>query len=41
VKPDWNEVGSLRLGLSERAAEDFRKLKAIADTAGLETALID
>ncbi len=41
AKPDWNEVGSLRLGLSERAAEDFRKLKAIADTAGLETALID
>jgi glycine/D-amino acid oxidase-like deaminating enzyme len=41
VKPDWNEVGSLRLGLSERAVEDFRTLKQIADDSGLETALID
>src|SRR4026209_1075901 len=41
VKPDWNEVGSLRLGLSERAVEDFRKLKQVADDSGLETALID
>src|ERR1051326_1028277 len=41
VKPDWNEVGSVRLALSVRAAEDFRKLKAIADMAGLETALLD
>jgi glycine/D-amino acid oxidase-like deaminating enzyme len=41
AKPDWHEVGSVRLGLSEGAAADFRKLKAIADEAGLETALID
>jgi glycine/D-amino acid oxidase-like deaminating enzyme len=41
VKPDWHEVGSVRLGLGERAAEDFRKLKAIADAAGLDVALID
>ena len=41
VKPDWNEVGSVRLALSARAVEDFRKLKAMADSAGLETALID
>ena len=41
AKPDWNEVGSLRLALSERSAEDFRNLKKIADTAGLQTALVD
>jgi glycine/D-amino acid oxidase-like deaminating enzyme len=41
TKPDWNEVGSLRLALSERSAEDFRDLKKIADTAGLQTALVD
>jgi len=41
VKPDWNEVGSLRLGLRESSLEEFRRLKKIADAAGLETALID
>jgi len=41
AKPDWNEVGSLRLGLSERSVGEFHRLKEIADSAGLETALID
>ena len=41
AKPDWNEVGSIRLALSERSAADFQRLKEIADTAGLETALVD
>jgi glycine/D-amino acid oxidase-like deaminating enzyme len=41
VKPDWNEVGSLRVALSEKRAEEFRRLKEIADQAGLEAALID
>ncbi len=41
VKPDWNEVGSLRIALSDRRAEEFRKLKAAADAAGLETELLD
>src|SRR6266545_664613 len=41
VKPDWHEVGSLRIALSERRAEEFRRLKQTADAAGLETALID
>ena len=40
VKPDWHEVGSLRIALSERRAEEFRRLKQAADAAGLETALI-
>lgn len=39
--PDWNEVGSLRIALSEKRAEEFRRLKTAADAAGLETALID
>ena len=41
AKPDWSEVGSLRLALSERSAEDFRNLKKIADIAGLQTAFVD
>lgn len=41
VKPDWHEVGSLRLALSERRAEQFRRLKRAADEAGLETELLD
>jgi len=41
IKPDWNEVGSLRIALSEKRAEEVRDLKAAADKAGLETALID
>src|SRR5687767_15543283 len=41
VKPDWHEVGSIRLALSERRVDELRELKAIADQAGLETALID
>jgi glycine/D-amino acid oxidase-like deaminating enzyme len=41
VKPDWHEVGSLRIALNERRATEFRKLKEASDTAGLETALID
>ncbi len=41
VKPDWNEVGSLRIALSERRADEFRQLKRAADEAGLEAHLID
>jgi len=41
VKPDWHEVGSLRIALSGKRAEEFRRLKKAADEAGLETALID
>jgi glycine/D-amino acid oxidase-like deaminating enzyme len=41
VKPGWHEVGSLRLALSERRAEEFRRLKAVADSCGLEAELID
>jgi len=41
VQPDWHEVGSLRIALSERRADEFRRLKAAADAAGLETELLD
>lgn len=41
VQPEWHEVGSLRIALNERRAEEFRQLKAVADEAGLETELID
>jgi glycine/D-amino acid oxidase-like deaminating enzyme len=41
VKPDWHEVGSLRVALSGRRAEEFRRLKSAADAAGLEAQLID
>src|SRR3954452_8446502 len=41
VQPDWHEVGSLRIALSDRRAEEFKRLKAASDAAGLETAFID
>jgi glycine/D-amino acid oxidase-like deaminating enzyme len=41
VKPDWHEVGSLRIALSARRAEEFRRLKQAADEAKLEASLID
>jgi glycine/D-amino acid oxidase-like deaminating enzyme len=41
VKPDWHEVGSLRIALNEKRAEEFRRLKKAADEAGLEAAFID
>src|SRR5256885_1343843 len=41
VKPDWHEVGSLRIALSDKRADEFRSLKQAADDAGLEAHLID
>ena len=41
VQPEWHEVGSLRIAMSGRRADEFRELKAVADQAGLETELID
>src|SRR5947207_9959077 len=41
VKPDWHEVGSLRIALSDERAKEFRQLKRAADDAGLEAGLID
>jgi glycine/D-amino acid oxidase-like deaminating enzyme len=41
VQPDWQEVGSLRIALSDKRAEEFRGLHRTAAAAGLETALLD
>ena len=41
VKPDWHEVGSVRLALGERSAQELDNLKRNADAAGLEATLID
>src|SRR5256885_9750030 len=41
VKPDWQEVGSLRIALGETRATEFRRLLQAADGAGLEAGLID
>ncbi len=40
VKPDWHEVGSLRVALTGQRAEEFNRLKQAADEAGLETQLL-
>ncbi len=40
VKPDWHEVGSLRLALSETRAAEFERLAQTASAAGLEAGLI-
>jgi glycine/D-amino acid oxidase-like deaminating enzyme len=39
-KPDWHEVGSLRIALSARRAEEFGRLSAVSSTAGLEVELL-
>jgi glycine/D-amino acid oxidase-like deaminating enzyme len=41
VQPEWHEVGSIRVALSQKRVEEFRQLKAVADEVGLETELID
>lgn len=41
VKPEWNEVGSLRIALTERSAAEFLWLKKSADAAGLQVVLVD
>src|SRR5438034_10066857 len=35
VRPDWNEVGSLRIALNDRRAEEFRELETACKQAGL------
>ncbi|HLV79137.1 MAG TPA: FAD-dependent oxidoreductase [Chthonomonadaceae bacterium] len=41
VRPEWNEVGSLRIALSDRRAQEFQELQAISARAGLEVRRID
>src|SRR5882724_5759902 len=41
AKPDWHEVGSLRIALSDKRAAEFQNLKKFSDDAGLETAMLE
>src|SRR5207244_4375649 len=41
VKPDWREVGSIRLALNEKRADQIRHLKTVSDEARLATELIE
>ena len=41
ARPDWHEVGSIRVALSSPRVEELRRLQAVGEQAGLETALID
>jgi glycine/D-amino acid oxidase-like deaminating enzyme len=41
VRPDWHEVGSLRIALSDERVSEFRQLHAVAEQAGLETAFLE
>jgi glycine/D-amino acid oxidase-like deaminating enzyme len=41
ARPDWHEVGSLRIALSPERVEELRRLQAVCAQAGLETALMD
>lgn len=40
VRPDWHEVGSLRIALDERRAAELRALETVCQKAGLEAGLI-
>jgi len=40
TNPTWRQVGSLRVALNEPRVEEFGRMKAVADRAGLEAELI-
>src|SRR3954462_5849373 len=40
MKPDWHEVGSLRIALSDKRKAEFERFKKFCDDAGLETSLL-
>src|SRR5437763_9862733 len=41
VKPDWQEVGSIRLALTDRRVAELQQLQNVSQAAGLETELVD
>src|SRR3990172_11557619 len=41
VNPGWRQVGSLRIALSKERVDEFQRMKAVADEAGLECDFID
>src|SRR5262249_19529926 len=40
VRPDWREVGSLRIALCDERATEFRELESVCMRAGLEAGVI-
>ena len=41
ANPGWRQVGSLRVALCDERVEEFNRMKAIAEEAGLEVQFID
>ncbi|MEX2307945.1 MAG: FAD-binding oxidoreductase [Pirellulales bacterium] len=41
VNPGWRQVGSLRIALCDERVAEFKRMKAVADEAGLEADFID
>jgi glycine/D-amino acid oxidase-like deaminating enzyme len=41
VRPDWREVGSLRLAFNPEWVDELRRLQAVCVQAGLEVSLLD
>ena len=41
ANPSWRQVGSLRVALTDERCEEFRRMKAVADQAGLDVDFID
>ncbi|MCI0335718.1 MAG: FAD-binding oxidoreductase [Planctomycetes bacterium] len=41
AKPGWRQVGSLRVALCDERVDEFRRMKDVADKAGLEAEFID
>ena len=41
ARPDWHEVGSLRLAFSDEHVEELRSLQAVCEQAGLEVSMLD
>ena len=41
ARPGWRQVGSLRLALCQERVEEFQRMQAVANEAGLETRFLD
>lgn len=41
ANPAWRQVGSMRISLNDERTEEFRRMKSVADQAGLEVEFID
>ena len=41
TRPDWHEVGSIRIAFSPPRVEELRRLQAVCEQAGLEVTLLD